>query len=88
MITLNPHCGIVQNFALDQVLLSQNFLQNIDSLNDEGNTAISGQAIHDALKGKKDKKNDQPFFNCCMFLGLDQNTSSLVYFNLDALIAK
>ena len=28
------------------------------------------------------------FFNCCMFLGLDASSKSLVYFNLDPLVSQ
>jgi len=52
---------------------------------------VPNQDIYEAIKGKKDASQGYQaaeFFNCCMFLGLDKNTNGLVYFNIDALLAR
>ena len=101
-IQLKQNGGIVQTFMLNQVLTGPGFLQDIDKLYNQSaktNKKTSGQQaskdqppnqdIYEAIKGKKDASQayqSQQFFNCCMFLGLDQNTNGLVYFNIDALL--
>ncbi len=45
--------------------------------------------MFDILKGKMDqvgKSQEQQYFTCNLFLGLDKNTGALVYVNLDAMI--
>lgn len=39
--------------------------------------------MFEMLKKKEDKNKVQSYINSLIFLGLDKNTGSLVYFNLD-----
>ena len=94
-ISLKANCGVIQTFMLNQVPTVPGLLDGFegDSSNEsiKKTKSITGKSLLESIKGKKDqnkpsKNQDSEFVNCNVFIGVDKNTGSLVYFNLDAVL--